>query len=219
MFPPSPPVFVLYFFIFAPDASIALILALSAVLLCDSFFSRSNKNCTFIIPMADIRVTSANETYQRCLNSKLYFPSTTFGCATEGSDGVAYKFFAAFLLSNTDVGVHFWKDVGLIRSIMVSSKFGSQMSWCVSTNRKDGYRWRCWRITSPSACSASTSIRHGSWLQQSNLYFIEVLFLTYIVRSYEQAREQAASFVNEYDWRFGHCQKPVSGISMCNAQC
>lgn len=130
----------------------------------------------------------------------------------EDANGVANKLFVAFLLSNTEVGVQFWKDVGLIRSIMVCCKFGWQMSWCVNTNRKDGYRWRCRRNTS-SACSASTSIRHGSWFQQSNLYFIKVLFLTCIVHSYEHARE------NEYDWRFGHCQRPVSGISMCNAQC
>jgi hypothetical protein len=33
--------------------------------------------------------------------------------------------------------------------------------------------------------SASASIRHGSWFQHSNLNFMHVLFLTYIVHSYE----------------------------------
>jgi hypothetical protein len=36
-------------------------------------------------------------------------------------------------------------------------------------------------------------IRHGSWFQQSNLNFIEVLFLTYIVRSNEHDREHVAA--------------------------
>ena len=54
--------------------SIALILILSAVLFCDSnCFSRSYKNYTFIAPMADIRITSVTETYQRRLNSKPTF--------------------------------------------------------------------------------------------------------------------------------------------------
>jgi hypothetical protein len=73
--------------------------------------------------------------------------------------------------------------VGLIRSAMVCHKCGSQMSWCVDANRKDGYRWRCRRIVSASARSASTSIRHGSWFQQSNLNFMRAMFLNYdIVR-------------------------------------
>jgi hypothetical protein len=69
--------------------------------------------------------------------------------------------------------------VGLIRSAMLCHKCGSQMSWCVDANRKDGYRWRCRRIVSACACSASTSIKHGSWFQQSNLNFIPAVFLSY----------------------------------------
>ena len=69
--------------------------------------------------MADIRVTSVIETYQRHLNSKLYVRSTTFGRATQGVNGVANKLFVAFLFSNTEVCVQFLKDVMLVRSIMV----------------------------------------------------------------------------------------------------
>ena len=69
--------------------------------------------------MMDIHVTPVIETYQRCLNSKPHFPSTTFGRATLGASGVTNKLFLAFLFSNPDVGVQFLKDVGLIRSSMV----------------------------------------------------------------------------------------------------
>jgi hypothetical protein len=109
-------------------------------------------------------------------------PPTTYGRATHGADGVANKLLLAFLFANNDVGVQFLRDVGLIRSTMVCHKCGLQMSWCVDANRNDGCRWRCRRIVSSSACSASTSIRHGSWFQQSHLNFMEVMFLTYIVR-------------------------------------
>jgi hypothetical protein len=45
----------------------------------------------------DIRVTSAIQTYQRRLNAKPYVPSTTFGRATLGANGVANKLFIASL--------------------------------------------------------------------------------------------------------------------------
>jgi len=134
------------------------------VLLCNSnSFSRSYKNCTFVKPMADICVTSVIQTYvyERCLNSKLYVCSTTFGHATFGANGVPDKLFLAFLFSDPNVEVQFLKDVGLIRSSMVSCKCGSQISWYVDTNRKDGNQLPCRRIT-----FASASFRHGSWFQQ-----------------------------------------------------
>ena len=143
--------------------------------------------------MVDIRVTYVIGTYQQRLNSKQYVPFTTFGRATLGANGFANKLFLAFLFSNPEVGIQLLKAVGLIWSRIVCCKCGFQMSWCVDTNRKVGFRWRCRRITSPSACSASMTIRHDSRFQQSNLNFIEVLFLTYIVRSYGHDREHVAA--------------------------
>ena len=75
--------------------------------------------------MADIRVTSVIETYQRRLNSKPYVPSTTFGRATLGTNGVANKLFLAFLFSDPDVGVQFLKDAGLMISSIMCCKFWS----------------------------------------------------------------------------------------------
>ena len=88
------------------------------------------------------------------------------------------------------LGLHFLKDVGLIRSSMLCSKCGCQMFWCVYTNRKDVYRWRCRRIT-----YASASIRQGLWFQQTNLNFTEVFILTYgIIHLYEHELEHLTAF-------------------------
>ena len=95
-----------------------------------------------------------------------------------------------------DFGVQFFKDVGLIPSSMVCCKCGSQMSWCVGTNRKDGYRLRCHSITSAFACSAYTSIRHGSWFKHSTLSFAEVFLAYDIVHSYKHDREHLAACEN-----------------------
>jgi len=90
----------------------------------------------------DICVTFLIQTYvyERCLSSKLYFSSTTFGRATIGANGVPNKLFLAFLFSDPNVDVQFLKDVGLIRSSGMSCKCGSQIFWNVDTNRKDGNR-------------------------------------------------------------------------------
>ena len=91
----------------------------SAVLQLRIFFSHS----TITTQMADmdISVNSVIQTYQQHLNSNPYVPSTTYGHATVGADGVANKLFIAFQFSDSDVGVQFLKDVGLIQSSMGSS--------------------------------------------------------------------------------------------------
>jgi hypothetical protein len=122
----SSPGFALHFVIFVPRASIALVLALSAVLFCDSnYISRSYKNYTFITLMTDIRVTSVIQTYEKRLNSKPYVCSTTFGRATLGASSVSNMLFLSFPFSDPDVGVQFLKDVALIRSSVVCCKCGS----------------------------------------------------------------------------------------------
>ena len=130
----------IHFVVISTDANIASILALSVVLSCDSnYFSRSYENCTFITPMAVIRVSSVIRRNERRLNSEPYVCSTTFGRATLGASDVPKKLFLAFLFRDPDVGV-LLEDVGLVRSTMVCCKCGFQMSLCVDTNRKDGCR-------------------------------------------------------------------------------
>ena len=108
--------------------------------------------------------------------------------ATLGANVVANNLFLAFLFRCLTFGVHFLKDVGLIRSSMLCCKCRSQIFLCVDTNRKVVYRLRCRKIN-----YASASIRYGSSFQQNNLNFIEVLFLTYyMVRSNKHHREHVA---------------------------
>jgi hypothetical protein len=81
------------------------------------------------------------------------------------------------------------KNVGLITSSVLCCDCETRMFFCVESNCKDVYRWRFRRIP-----NASASVSHGSCFQQSNLKFVAVLFLTYIVRSYEHDREHVAPF-------------------------
>jgi hypothetical protein len=121
--------------------------------------------------------------YQRRLINMPYVPATTYGRAALGKDGVANELFLTFLFSDKEVGVQFLKDVGLLRSKVTCNTCGRDMTWNAERSRKDGFRWRCRRRTPASVCSTATSIRYGSWFQQSNLNFMEAMILTYdIVR-------------------------------------
>lgn len=65
----------------------------------------------------DTCVISVIQTYLRRLNSKPYVPSTMFGCATLGANGVAIKLFISFLFSDPIVGVQLFKDIGLSTAV------------------------------------------------------------------------------------------------------
>jgi len=53
------------------------------------------------------------------------------------------------------------------------------MPCCVVVSVKHGYRWRCRKVISASACRPSIPTRYGNWFQQSTQNFMEVLLLTY----------------------------------------
>ena len=139
----------------------------------------SNKNLQNILcTMTDTIVASIIATYQQRIAAKSYVPATTYGRLIVGANGLADKLFLVFLFSEYDVGVQFLKYVGLIPNSMVCRRCGSQMPWCVDKSVKDHYQWRCLRANSATACRASISIRYGTWFQQSNLNFMDVLLLT-----------------------------------------
>jgi hypothetical protein len=72
--------------------------------------------------MADIRVTSVIETYQRRLSSGPYVPSTTFRRAKLDANGIANKLFLVFLFGNPEVGVQFLQEIKLIQSSIFTDK-------------------------------------------------------------------------------------------------
>jgi len=78
------------------------------------------------------------------------------------------------------------------------------MKWCADPTSKDGLRWRCRRKVAGAKCSQSQGMRHGSWFQQSNLTFQEVLYLTYDivcrVPAHQIQREYAFTSKTIADW-------------------
>jgi hypothetical protein len=67
------------------------------------------------------------------------------------------------------------------------------MSSSADSACSDGFRWRCFTTNAVIRCRLSLSIRDGSWFQQSNLTFLEIILLTYGV-----CREQTHLIQSEY---------------------
>jgi hypothetical protein len=118
----------------------------------------------FVFEMVD-EIKSVISTFQRRLMEMLCVPKTSYRRAWLGDDGEANKVFLTFLFSDTDLGIQFLKDVGLLRSKVPCNTCGRDMTWCAEPKPKDGFRLRCRRAS--VVCSETKSIRHGSWFKQS----------------------------------------------------
>jgi len=99
-------------------------------------------------------------------------PNPSFGRPAFGVDGAVNRLFLNF-----DIAIQFLKDTGMIRSQMTCYTCGLDMTWSAIPQRGDQFRWKCRRRVA-TVCSASRSIKHGSWFHHSCLTFQEVLFLT-----------------------------------------
>ena len=70
---------------------------------------------------------------------------------------IANKLFLAFLFADKEVRIQLLKDVGLLRTTIVSSVCGCQISWCDASVR-DAFRWWCRTIT--IYCCVTWPFRH-----------------------------------------------------------
>ena len=103
----------------------------------------------------------------------------------------------AFLFSNPDVCVHVLKEVQLIRTSRVCCMCGSQMSYCVNTNLKVS---ETVRTVSDGDVRGSLLLLNALLPCQSGTVNVSsrvtsiwwILFLTYIVRTYEHDRQHMA---------------------------
>jgi hypothetical protein len=125
--------------------------------------------------------------YHRRLLQMPHMPKPSYGHSAVGINGSVNTVFLTFLFCDLQLGIQFIKDVGLLRSNVSCDTCGRDMGWYADSSTRDGFRWRCIRKVAGAKCSLSKAIRHGSWFQQSNLTFQEVLYLTYDTFRYVHA--------------------------------
>ena len=132
--------------------------------------------------------------YEKRLQAMPFVPRASYGRRMLREDGGPNRDFLTYLFCDPGFAVQFLKDVGLLRSKMQCNTCDRDMTWSAEPSIPEGFRWRCRKKVAGVKCSESRSIKHGSWFQQSNLTFREILLISYdIVR-----REPALHIQQEF---------------------
>jgi len=117
--------------------------------------------------------------YQDEMKKRPIVPKGSLGRSVVGADGFPNKLFFGFLFSDSDRGVKFLQEGGLLKREMPCSKCGSNMSLWKSESVIDKLRWRCGKGKRGQRCNATRSLRHSSWFTDSKLILLEIMLLTY----------------------------------------
>ena len=141
------------------------------------------------------RINEVCSKYQDRLREMQAIPRLSYGRGLQRRDGAPNRMFLTCLFCHHELAIQFLKDVELIRCKVQCNTCERDMTWSADPNRCDGFRWRCRRSVAGVKCHASTSIRHGSWFQLSNLTLAEIMVCTYDIL----CRESAHQIGNEYN--------------------
>jgi transposase-like protein len=131
--------------------------------------------------------------YEERVRSKQVVPLFSHDRHMQRSDGGPKRAFFG-LFGDHAMAIDFLKDIGLIRRTMQCNSCHRDMTWSERTGINDKFKWRCQRRGAGARCNIYTSIRHGSWFQQSNPTLFEILILTYDI----VCRDSASNTHNEY---------------------
>ena len=126
--------------------------------------------------------------YENRLQEMPLLSRASYGRRIRREDGGTNKDFLAYLFWEEEFAIQFLKDAGLLRGKVQCNSCGRDMRWSAEPSISERFRWRCRRMVAGVQYSSSMSIKNGSWLQQSNLTFPEILFLTYDIVCHEPAR-------------------------------
>jgi hypothetical protein len=135
------------------------------------------------------RISEVIRGYEKRLQGMPFVPKSSYGRAILREDGGPNKIFLTHLFCDQAIAIQFLKDMGLIPIKVQCNTCGRDMTWSAQPNIPEGFRWRYRRKVDGVKCSESRSIKHGSWFQQSNLTFQEILYLTYDIVGREPANQ------------------------------
>jgi hypothetical protein len=113
----------------------------------------------------------------------------SYGRRLVRTGGAPNRMFLTCLFCHHELAIQFLKDVGLIQSKVQCNTCERDVTWSADPSRCDRFRWRCRRSVAGVKCRVSTSIRHGSWFQLSNLALTEIMVITYDILCRESAHQ------------------------------
>ena len=132
--------------------------------------------------------------YENRLQEMPFIARASYGHRMRRPDGGPNRDFLAYLFWEEEFAIQFLKDAGLLRGKVQCNSCGRDMKWSAEPSIPERFRWRCRRMVAGVRCSSSMSIKNGSWFQQSNLTFREILFLTYDIVSREPAHHMKEEY-------------------------
>jgi len=128
--------------------------------------------------------------YEKRLQEMPFVPRSSYGRQMLREDGGQNSNFLTYLFCDNGFGMQFLKDMGLLRSKAQCNNCGRDMTWSVEPSIPEGFGWRSRKKVAGVKCSESKSIKHGSWFQQRNFTFREILLI-----SYDIVRREPASHI------------------------
>jgi len=124
------------------------------------------------------KINEIVDNYEKSLQDLPFIPRGSFRRRMLRQDGGPNRDFLMYLFCDSGLPMQFLKDVGLFRSKVQCNTCDRGMTWSAEPCIPEGFRWRYRRKVAGVKCSASRSIRTGSWFQQIRLTFREVLLVT-----------------------------------------
>jgi hypothetical protein len=122
--------------------------------------------------------SSVVKVYQDDMQNRSEIPKGSFGRSLVGDNGSPNQLFFG-LFSDSNRGVKFLQECGLLKREMPCSKCGSNMSLWKSERVIDKLRWGCGKGKRGERCNGTRSLRHSSWFTGSKLTLLEIMLLTY----------------------------------------
>jgi len=132
--------------------------------------------------------------YEKRLQKMPFVPRSSYGRRMLREGGGPNRDFLTYLFCDHGFAMQFLMDVGLLRSKVQCNTCGRDITWSAERSIPEGFSWRCRKKIASVKCSESRSIKHGSWFQQSNLTFREILLISYDIVCREPAHHIQQEF-------------------------
>ena len=111
------------------------------------------------------KLTEIVDEYKKRLQEMAFIPRASYRRQMLHQDGGPNREFLTYLFWDDRLAMQFLKDVGLLWTKVQCNTCDRDMTWSTEHSIPERITWRCQRKVAGDKCSASRSIKTGSWFQ------------------------------------------------------
>jgi len=111
------------------------------------------------------KLTEIVDEYKKRLQEMAFIPRASYRRQMLRQDGGPNREFLTYLFWDDSLAMQFLKDVGLLWTKVQCNTCDRDMTWSTEHSIPERITWRCQRKVAGDKCSASRSIKTGSWFQ------------------------------------------------------